>query len=134
MIIITTMPYCVHRRNGEKEKKLNISDFRRRRRRRRLYSFRVCTFSYYPSISPEKCPKYLSFLRFSFFAFIIISARNSALFFPLALSFFFSNYKFYNFEYRVFVSPEKRTRKICVCFASCAKRMHFSNVRNQGLI
>ena len=63
-----------------KEKKLNISDFRRRRRRRRLYSFRVCTFSYYPSISPEKCPKYLSFLRFSFFAFIIISARNSALF------------------------------------------------------
>lgn len=33
-------------------------------------------FSYYPSISTEKCPKCLSFLRFQCFAFIIISARN----------------------------------------------------------
>ena len=52
------------------------------------------TFSYYPSISPEKCPKCLSFLRFRCFAFIIISARSfssciDVIFLPNVRIFFF---------------------------------------------
>lgn len=83
-------------------------------------------FSYYPSISPEKCPKYLSVFRCVF-----VVRHHHHFCTENAMHFFFvlapCRPNDIKFEIRVHLPS------FLVCFASCAKQMHYTNISNQGL-
>lgn len=112
MIIITTMP--------SHESRINNNKTQYKRFLSTSFIFVSClrTVSYFPSISPEKCPKYLSLAAFSVFFAFIISFLHEIQFFQVRIQ--------HSYNFSVF-------HKLCVRFAPYAKRMHFTYIECQGL-
>lgn len=118
MIKITTMPK-LHESRINNYNNNNKTQYKRFLSTSFIFVSCLRTVFYFPSISPEKCPKYLSLAAFSVFFAFIISFLHKIQFFQVRIQ------HLYNFLV---------SQKLCVHFASYAKRMHYIYIKSQGLL